>query len=271
MSLEPRPVANKLHKRFGDIAKRIRRSVETPATGMTEVRLTFDDEFSPSAAQAFTTDPNAVNNPAARHIFYNQQLYDLLPGAIEAAVEMGLPPLDVGFPLTFARLSEDALKHLFGNLNCLSSSVSEGGTEWLCIQCYVQYALLCHSVTVPTDRRVEAHPGEPQESVAFRQRGLDAVMTSSHAFFLGAALRDLELSLLNKDDALRGKKTKREPRAGGGTRRKVTLPETEARRAEMLRLIKAGQTIANAARLTARTVGGTFESNRALLKPGRRK
>lgn len=266
-----KPVANQPHGKWGDTAKLFRRSVEKPPPGMTDVRLTFDDEFSPSAAQAFSSDPDALNNPSARHLFYNQHLYDLLPIVIGKAVALGLPPFDVGFPVSFAMVDTEGLRRIFGIANGLAPSLREGSIDWLCVQCYVRYAILCNALTEPTDRKVEPIPGDSAERAAFQQRCVDALMPVSTAFFLGASLRELELSMLNRTDALRGKKTKRAAKVGGEVRKGMTSPETDARRAQMERLISEGHSVANAARLTAKSFGGTFEANRALLKPSRKK
>lgn len=259
-----KPVANEPHKKWGDISEALRKATVTPPSGMAEVRFAYPDQFAPSSAKAFTTDADGLRNPSARHIFYNQQLYALLGDAIAEAVTLGLPPIDLNFPLTFARVSKEALKHIFGIANGLSQSIGEGSFGWLCMQCYIRYALLCNDLTEPLDRQVEAFPGEDQDGVAFRQRGLASVMISSHAFFLGAAVRELELALLNKKDALRGKKTIKAARAGAEGRKKSTAPDTEARLSKMRQLVAKNPSVANAARLTANSVGGSVESNRKL-------
>ncbi|MDP3264029.1 MAG: hypothetical protein U1E06_16065 [Tabrizicola sp.] len=259
-----KPVANKLHEKWGDISGALKKATVTPPSGMAEVRFAYLDQFAPSSAKAFTTDADGLSNPSARHIFYNQQLYGLLCDAITEAVTLGLPPIDLNFPLTFARVSKGALKYIFGIANGLSQSIGEGSFGWLCIQCYIQYALLCNDLTEPLNRQVEALPGEDQDSIAFRQRGLESIMVSSHAFFLGAAVRELELALLNKKDALRGKRTIKAARAGAEGRKNSTAPDTEARLSKMRELVAKNSSVANAARLTANSVGGTVASNRKL-------
>jgi hypothetical protein len=94
--------------------------------------------------------------------------------------------------------------------------------------------------------------GEETGLAAFTQRSIDVKILTSNAFFLGAAVRELDLALLNKADVLREKKTKKVARAGGKMRRNATSPETDARSAEMMRMIAAGQTIAGAARHMAK-------------------
>lgn len=239
--------------------------------GMSDVKLTFADEFSPSHAQAFSSDPNALSNPAARHLFYNQHLYEFLKEAINCAVRLGLPPIDVGFPLTFDRIAKDTFAEVLRISNALSPYILEGSPSWMCVQIYVRHAQICNHLHDPLTRKVEAFPGESEESLAFRQRGCDAVLLVSYAFFLGAATRELELSVLNKQDALRGKKTVRSARAGGKARKSAISPDTDRRILAMLDYLSAGHSASNAARLTAQKIGGTADSNLQLLKRARKK
>lgn len=81
---------------------------------------------------------------------------------------------------------------------------------------------------------------------------------------IGASLKALVLKSAHELDAFRGKATKKAARAGAEARKGVVSAETEARLKAMEDYIIKGHGKANAARLTARTVGGTFESNRKL-------
>jgi hypothetical protein len=238
---------------------------------MTEVKLQFQDEFSPSYAEAYTSDPDGMNNPAARHIFYNQQLKALLDTALSKAVALGFARLDFGFPLTYPKVSKNDLAQMFRHANGLSQYIPESSPAWLCIQSYVRHALLCNALTEPSDSRINPLPGEAPDSHAFRQRGTDAMMAVDAAFHLGAAVRELELTLLNKTDALRGKKVVKSAKSGGEARRDAFGPDTEDRLASMERLVSDGHSIANAARLTAEKVGGEFAANKKLWARHKRK
>lgn len=266
-----KPVKNSPHVKWGDLSDRLKRAVETPPPGMTEVKLQFQDEFSPSYAEAYTTDPEGMNNPAARHIFYNQQLKAFLDTALSKAVTLGFARLDFGFPLIFPKVSKDDLAQMFRLANGISQFVPESSPAWLCVQCYIRHAILCNALTEPSDNCINPLPGEAADSLAFRQRGADAMMAVDAAFHLGAAVRELELALLNKTDALRGKKVAKSARNGGEARRDALGPDTEARIASMERLVAEGHTIANAARLTTTKVGGDFSANRKLWTRHKRK
>lgn len=266
-----KPLENRPHEKWGDISKLLKKAHDTPPPGMSDLRLQFLDEFAPSHAQAFSSDPQALSNPAARHLFYNQHLYELLITAVDGAINLGLPHIYIGFPLTFDRVTDETFSVILRTANALSPFLQEGSPSWLCVQIYLRHAQICNQLDNPIWRQVTPLPGECEEDLAFRQRGCDAMLLINFAFFLGAATRELELAMLNRADAIRGKKTKRAAKAGGDMRKNKTLPETDARRAEMLRLTEAGHTVANAARLTRKTVGGSVEANRALLKPSRKK
>lgn len=233
---------------------------------MVDLRLSFPDEFAPSSAQAYSSNPDAASNPSARHLFYNQHLYDFLGNAINEAIKLGLPPIDFGFPLTFAKVDKAALSRIYAIANGLSDFIPEGSASWLCIQLYIRYALVCNDLTEPIERKVQPLPGENPDSVKFRQKGLDTLLPISQAFFLGAAARELELAVLNKKDALRGKKTARSAKAGGEAKKAATGPDSQQRVEAMRSLVEAGQSVNNAARLTAIRVGGTPEANKALWK-----
>lgn len=245
-------------------SQRAKRALDAAPDGMTDVRMTFDDEFAPSHAQAYSTDPNAMSNPSARHIFYNQQLFDQLGMAIAQAIRLGFPTIDFGFPLTFPAVSKKTLSDIFARANSYSEYVAEGSLVWLSIQCYIRHALLCNALTDPITRVIEPNPGESIESVEFRQRGLDAMIAIDHGFFLGAAVRELELAVLNRNDALRGKKIVKSARVGGEARKRAVGPDTLQRLTAMTDYIAAGHSIANAARHTATKVGGSFETNKKL-------
>lgn len=261
-----KPVANVPHGKWGDAAKHLKRAVDTPPPGMSDVRLQFSDEFSPSHAQAYSNDPQALSNPAARHLFYNQQLYELLRSAIDGAITLGMPPIDVGFPLTFDRITKETFELILRIANGLSPYLEEGSPSWLCVQIYLRHAQICNQLKDPLTREVGALPGESAEELAFRQRGCDAMLLVSYAFFLGAATRELELSILNRRDALRGKKTVRSAQAGGIARKSTVGPDTDRRIEAMRTYVAAGQSVTNAARLAALKIGGTDEANRQLWK-----
>lgn len=236
-----------------------------PPSGMKEVELKMTDAFAPSYASYYTTSDD-TQSPLANHLFYNQQLYDTMYVAMDEAISAGLPPIDHNFPLQYAVVSDDALRFIFSAADVTLQRHPRGSFTWLCVQVYIRWALLCHSLSDSAAAKPAQSPevGENPERTIMRQRAMERMMGMDHAFFLGAALRELELTVLNRKDAIRGKVTVESARAGGNARKGKMDKETQERMTAMKGFVESGHSIANSARLVAARVGGTMHSNKKL-------
>jgi hypothetical protein len=241
------------------------RAAQSSPDGMEKIEMSFADPFAPSHADFYSNGGDS-QNPASRHLFYNQQLYNTLFVAIDRAIELGFPPIDQGFPLSFAFVTDESIRHIFQCANAICPTVPEASYDWLCIQCYVRWANTCYFVTVPSKVPLsnDSKDYESEERSGARARGLAALMVSSESFFLGAAIRELELSIINRCDALRGKKTLKSAQNGGEARRNSRSGQTTLVLTTMARLIGDGHTVSNAARLAAKEIGGNSEAHRKL-------
>lgn len=249
------------------IANKPVKAAPYPANGMERVTIDFLDPFSPSRAEFHSNyGTESHQNPVARHLFYNQQLYDSLYIAIDRAVELGMPRIDLGFPLTFAFVSKDSLNFIFRTAMSLNRIPAEGSHDWLCIQCYIRWATACNHLAEPAElpkSQTSVLP-EQERMAEFRGRALQIVAVSSELFFLGAAVRELEISLINRRDALRGKGTVAAARKGGMARGGAFSVNTQEILDEMKERIERGQSITNAAANVSRGGKGTPGGNRQL-------
>lgn len=205
-----------------------------------KVTMEFVDEFAPSVAEFSTTDPAATDNALARHFFYNEQIHDTLTSAIDRAVTLGFPNVDYNFGLGFVSISSEQFRRVAGFGHRICPTLKEGSEDWLCVQCYLRWIGACWTFTDgPTA------PPKPtgmtgwmtDAEIAFRKRSIEYQSVAEAMFFLGAAVRELELHRLNRNDALRGKKTVRSARQGGLGRQGALALDTERRIAEMARLV----------------------------------
>lgn len=228
--------------------------------------LTYPDPFSPSRAEFSTTDPQGINS-VSRHFFYNSQISETLSMALNWAVELGLPKIDYKFGLGFAFITKETFRYIAGFAHRICPGLVEGSPDWLAVQCYLRWVVACHSITEPTTLSNEDEKQlllMPEQS-AFRQREMTAIAISQSMFFLGAAVRELELNVLNRTDALRGKKTVRSSKSGGEARREAIKGRTEEILVKMAELIDQGQTTSRAATLAFKGGFGTSHSGNVKL------
>lgn len=208
--------------------------------GFKEVTMEFADEFAPSVAQFSTTDVSATDSAFARHFFYNDQIHQTLASAIDRAAELGFPNVDYTFGLGFVSISDAQFRWVAGFGHRICPTLKEGSEDWLCVQCYLRWVSACWTFTdgptvPPKPTGMTAWMTEAE--IAFRKRSIEYQSVAEAMFFLGAAVRELELHRLNRNDALRGKKTVRGARQGGEGRQSALAPDTEHRIAEMARLV----------------------------------
>ena len=207
--------------------------------------IVFDSEFAPSHSIAYVDGQKTeiAITAKTRPVMYNHHVLDNLQDAINICVKLGLPWLLCGSPLQFEQISESDLKAIMPKAGDLAETLSEGGPEWLAVVCYMNWVLACHHATIESPAFAVAH----------------------HVFLAGATARELELALLNREHAARGRITVAAAKAGGEIRSAEFEPRTRAVLAEMERLVGNGKSIALAAELTAkRGIGASTAANRAL-------
>ena len=213
------------------------------STALPEIEVAFDDEFAPSSAKFGTSDPAIGSDPVRRLLFYNEQTHVTFLDAVSRAVQLGCPSIVNGFPLTFTRVDEAFRQELAAALHRIVPALKEGSLDWLYVQCYVRWVVACIQATLGAPRLVIAET----------------------MFFAGAAAREIELTVRNKKDALRGKGTLRATSEGGTQKAKNFAPARNKVLFEMQRRVKAGQPVKEAASIVARRgYGKSAEANRAL-------
>ena len=210
-----------------------------------EVEVNFPDLFAPSTAKFGSSDPTIASDPATRSTLYNEQIYEVFLHAVSKAVQLGCPSIVNGFPLTFSSVNNAFLEKYNKAIRRIIPTLKEGSLDWLYVQCYVRWVSACFIATAdPTER----------------------LGVTNQLFLVGAAVREIELTILNRKDALRGKGTVRSAGEGGKKRRGKFKSTTRRVLAEMTRLVKAKKmSISSAAAIAAnKGVGTSASANRAL-------
>ncbi len=205
--------------------------------------IVFDSEFAPSHSIAYVDGQKTeiAINARTRPVLYNHHVLDNLQDAINICVKLGLPWLLCGLPLQFEQISERDLKVIMPKAGDLAETLSEGGPEWLAVVCYMNWVLACHLSTIESPAYAVAH----------------------HVFLAGATARELELAILNREHAARGRKTVESADKGAQATRAITRLRTDPRYEEMKRLVpKHG--VLNAARLLAKRRMGSASANKGL-------
>jgi len=209
-----------------------------------EVEVNFSDPFAPSTAKFGSSDPNIASDPATRSLFYNDQTHEIFLDAVSKAVQLGCPSIVNGFPLTFSSVDDAFLGKYNKAIRRITPTLKEGSLDWLYVQCYVRWVSACFIATADqTDR----------------------LSVASELFFAGAAAREIELTILNRRDALRGKGTVRSASDGGVARGKKSERKRSQVIAEMKRRVTKGRAVKEASEIVARLGYGTSaDANRAL-------
>ncbi len=205
--------------------------------------IIFDSEFAPSHSIVYVDGQKTeiAITARTRPVVYNHHVLDNLQYAINICVKLGLPWLLCGSPLQFEQISESDLKAIMPKAGDLAETLSEGGPEWLAVVCYMNWVLACHLSTIESPAYAVAH----------------------HVFLAGATARELELAILNREHAARGRKTVKDGVVGAGLTNKEKRKDTQPRLEKMKELVpKHG--VENAARLLAVRGMGSFAANKAL-------
>ncbi len=205
--------------------------------------IVFDSEFAPSHSIAYVDGQKTeiAITAKTRPVMYNHHVLDNLQYAINICVKLGLPWLLCGSPLQFEQISERDLKVIMPKAGNLAETLSEGEPEWLALVCYMNWVLACRLATIESP----------------------AIHIAHHMFLAGATARELELAILNREHAARGRKTGKDGVVGAGLTNKEKRKDTQPRLEKMKELIpKHG--VANAARLLEAKGMGGFAANKGL-------
>lgn len=172
--------------------------------------IVFDDVFAPSTSEVQTTDPELPKDPAYRLLAYNDHLHDVMEAILAVAYSMGLPRLPYT-ELMFVRLSDDDHADLLRKVRGQIDRFDEGTHEWLVTHCYLQYVEANHLASIDASPRIIANA----------------------MFKVGAACREFELNLTNKQHATRGRGTLASASDGGAEKKRRARSEHQERDALM--------------------------------------
>lgn len=216
-----------------------------------DLQVNFDDDFAPSYSIADTDNPE-IFNKRTRPAFYNDHVDDSLEIAISKASHLGLPQIPFFFPLQFTHISESDIAECMSKAGDIAKILDEGSPEWLAVVCYINWAQACftHSDGGPT------------------------TLAADYMFRAGATARELELALLNRDHAVRGRKTIRAASKGGKNRATVLKSQTRAVLAKMSKLLKENPSLGakRAAELAYKNnIGTSAQANRAIWQRNKAK
>lgn len=186
-----------------------------PDAALPNVQIVFADPFSPSHAEVQTSDTELANNPVIRLLSYNEHVLTTLEAVPHRAASLGLPYVFNGFPLAFANVSEHQFAVALQAIARLLPELEEGSTDWLCVKCYAHWVQACHMATDG------ASPG----------------LIAQEMLLAGATAREIDLAVLNKKDALGGRKqrnTLAEHRSSAHSKQRERVEARRAAIAEML-------------------------------------
>jgi hypothetical protein len=215
--------------------------------------VVFESEFAPSLStvKVEAGDPRSILNARTRPLFYNGHLAETMRLAVDAAVELGMPRVSYGVPLTFTRLEQEDYEQICAFAGDLFEKLTEGEADWLALVCFMHWASACYEVS----------KDNPQP-----------LFFARYMFLAGATARELELALWNKEHAARGRKTIRASREGGKSRRGTLKAELGKRLTAMEELIAKGHSVNRAAQLAhERGCGPSADANRKLWNRHRHK
>ena len=182
----------------------------------TDTGLYFDDDFSPSHSMAKGEAPEKWANARTRPVFHNNHLFDFLGFAIEVAQDLRASPLVYGFPIKFTGICSADYETALQRAALIAEKLPAESPEWLAVTCYIQWLNACYCATI----------GGPFEEIA------------KWMFLAGATARELELSIINREHASRGRKTQKAASEGGRQRQREMHPRKTKILAEMQRLLK---------------------------------
>lgn len=223
------------------IASHAERSHGEGVDGFSHASVNFRDDFAPSSTSMLASKPEVLENKGSRLLFYNAHLTETIASYLEIAFALGCPRVFWGYGLMTPNISEETWEQALASVSQLAEGIPEHSPLWLVLSTYVHWMLACRILSA-----------ESYVSIALE-----------HVLLAGAAARELELDVLNRADAARGRKVKANASRGG---RERSLNQSEERRqiiASMMLYIKRGRTVSNAARLTHRDgIGSSPDANR---------
>lgn len=149
-------------------------------------KVTFVDEFAPSSAEVGTNDPGSLVGPG-KILNYGEDWHNHAMAAISRAMDFGFPSLDWPFLGTYTKVSEAQQTAIMPALGQIIACLEEHSDDWLCLNIYLHVLSLSNLYTE------NAH----------------ASLVFSETFIIGGLVRELDLSLRNRDEAIERKKAKR--------------------------------------------------------------
>ena len=176
--------------------------------GLPVIKMVFSDEFAPSSFEYSSPSGDKIESPLARHLFYNSQILNTLYDATAVANSLGFPDVGVSPGRQFIPITKEIFRQITQIGHHICPKLAEGSFEWLCVQCYLRWVVACWHFTEPVKLPAAAakssaphHKEYTEAQRDFHQRSLDALGYASEMLSLGAACRELELSLINKKPA----------------------------------------------------------------------
>jgi hypothetical protein len=223
------------------IASNSERSHGEGVDGFSHASVNFGDEFAPSSTSMLASMPEVLENKGSRLLFYNAHLTETITSYLEIAFDLGCPRVFWGPPLLTPTVNDETYEKALAHVSQLAQEIPEHSPLWLILSIYLNWTLACHLLS----------------SGSYVSIALENVLLA------GAAARELELAVLNRDDAARGRKVKSSARRGGHERSQDWSAARLQVLASMQLYIGKGHTVANAARLTHKDgIGKSAEANR---------
>ena len=175
------------------------------ADGLPAITVRFTDEFSPSHFEYSSPSGDEFEGPLVRHFVYNTQIFDTLYEATVVANKLGFPDVGVSPGQRFIPVSTEMFRQISQIGHQVCQKLTEASFEWLCVQCYLRWIAACWRFTEPLklpEAALSASGSQDkfhsEAEMQFHQRSLDAMTYGNDLLCLGAACRELELSLINK-------------------------------------------------------------------------
>lgn len=178
------------------------------AESLPVIKMVFSDEFAPSSFEYSSPSGDKLESPLSRQLFYNSQILNTLYDATVVAKNLGFPDMGVSPGFQFIPISNEIFTQITQVGHHICPKLTEGSFEWLCVQCYLRWVTACWHFTEPVKLPVAAakfsaspHEEYTEPQREFHRRSLDALGYASEMLRLGAACRELELTLINKRPA----------------------------------------------------------------------
>lgn len=195
----------------------------------------FHDRFAPSHTELLAPQDFEADTTGVRLLFYNRHLtIERLPWVLKLCEALGCPTVEPSCGVHTPEIDSNFAKLAIGKAGRLADELPETSFVWSALKAYIHYINVFWLLT------------EENEQIA---------LILDEMFLVGAACREIELSLLNRRDALRGKGTLASTRRGG----QVRASEHAPKRAQILNLMRdrvaRNESIAHAARQVAKELG----------------